>query len=133
MMSCCHCQGAQRVFSGRYVARNLKHYRRKGPDKTTRVLVDALVAEGVEGATLLDVGGGVGAIEYELLNAGAARATNAEAATGYIEAAREETAPAPGRSIRSPRAGSQWWRWTPSITRSTTPASPTSLTPTSSC
>lgn len=91
-MSCCHCQGAQRVFSGRYVARNLKRYRRKGPDKTTRMLIDALVAEGVEGATLLDIGGGVGVIGYELLNAGAGRATTVEAAKGYIEAAREETA-----------------------------------------
>jgi magnesium-protoporphyrin O-methyltransferase len=54
------------------------------------MLIDALVAEGAEGATLLDIGGGVGVIEYELLNAGAARATNVEAATGFIEAAREE-------------------------------------------
>jgi 2-polyprenyl-3-methyl-5-hydroxy-6-metoxy-1,4-benzoquinol methylase len=91
-MSCCHCQGAQRVFSGRYVARNLKRYRRKGPDRTTRMLIDALAAEGVEGATLLDVGGGVGMIEYELLSAGAQRATNVEAAKGYAEAARDEAA-----------------------------------------
>jgi predicted TPR repeat methyltransferase len=91
-MSCCHCQGAQRVFSGRYVARNLKRYRRKGPDKTTRMLIDALAAEGVEGTALLDIGGGFGAIGYELLNAGAGRATNVEAAKEYIEAAREETA-----------------------------------------
>ncbi|MGD2216054.1 MAG: methyltransferase domain-containing protein [Gemmatimonadales bacterium] len=89
-MSCCHCQGAQRVFAGRYVARNLKRYRRKGPDRTTRMLIDALAGESVEGATLLDIGGGVGVIEYELLNAGADRAMNVEAARGYIEAARDE-------------------------------------------
>ena len=91
-MVCCHCQGAQRVFSGRYVARDLKRYRRKGPGRTTKMLIDALVAQGSEGATLLDIGGGVGVIEYELLNAGAGRATNVEAAKGFIEAAREETA-----------------------------------------
>jgi magnesium-protoporphyrin O-methyltransferase len=89
-MSCCHCQGAQRVFSGRYVARDLKRYRRKGPGKTTKMLIDALAAEGAEGATLLDIGGGVGVIGYELLSAGAGRTTNVEAAKGYIEAAREE-------------------------------------------
>lgn len=89
-MSCCHCQGAQSVFSGRYVARDLKRYRRKGPGKTTRMLIDALIAEGADGATLLDIGGGVGVIGYELLNAGAGRATNVEAAHGYVKAAREE-------------------------------------------
>ncbi len=88
-MSCCHCQGAQSVFSRRYVARDLKRYRRRGPSKTTRMLIEALAAEG---ATLLDIGGGVGVIGYELLNAGAKRATNVEAAKGYIEAAREEIA-----------------------------------------
>jgi magnesium-protoporphyrin O-methyltransferase len=56
------------------------------------MLIDALVAEGAEGATLLDIGGGVGVIGYELLDAGAGRATNVEAAKGYIEAAREEIA-----------------------------------------
>lgn len=89
-MSCRHCQGAQSVFSGRYVARTLKRYRRKGPDKTTKMLIDALLAEGAEGATLLDIGGGVGVIDYELLSAGATRATNVEAAVEYIEAARAE-------------------------------------------
>lgn len=89
-MSCCQCQGAQKLFSGRYVKRELKSYRRKGPRGTTRMLIDALKAEGVDGDTLLDVGGGVGAIQHELLKAGASRAIGADAATEYLEAAREE-------------------------------------------
>lgn len=89
-MTCCQCQGAESVFSGWYVRRELKRYRRKGPRSTTRMLVAALKAEGVEGATLLDIGGGVGAVQHELLRAGAASVTGADAARAYLEAAREE-------------------------------------------
>jgi len=53
-------------------------------------LIDALRGEGVDGATLLDIGGGVGAIQHELLGAGATRATGADAATDYLEVARQE-------------------------------------------
>jgi hypothetical protein len=45
---------------------------------------------GVDGMTLLDIGGGIGAIQHKLLEAGAKAATNVEASTAYIEAAKEE-------------------------------------------
>jgi magnesium-protoporphyrin O-methyltransferase len=89
-MSCRHCQGAGKVFSHRYVARELRRYRRRGPRRTTRLLIEAIRAEGVAGCTLLDVGGGVGAIQHELLKAGVARAASAEAAPAYLAAARAE-------------------------------------------
>jgi magnesium-protoporphyrin O-methyltransferase len=54
------------------------------------MLTNALKHEGVGGMTLLDIGGGIGAIQHELLKAGAKAATNAEASTAYIEAAKEE-------------------------------------------
>lgn len=41
-----------------------------------------------EGATVLEVGGGVGAIQLELLDAGAAHATNVELSPAYEDAAR---------------------------------------------
>lgn len=43
----------------------------------------------VEGATILEVGGGIGALQLELLDAGAAAATNVELSGGYEEAAAE--------------------------------------------
>lgn len=89
-MTCCQCQGVERVFSGWYVSRELSSYRRKGPRRTTRMLIDALESEGIEGATLLDIGGGVGAIQHELLRNGVASATAADAASTYLEAARKE-------------------------------------------
>jgi hypothetical protein len=89
-MTCCQCQGAESVFSGWYVSRELRSYRRKGPRRTTRMLIDALEAEDVEGATLLDIGGGVGAIQHELLRQGLSSATAADAASAYLEAASRE-------------------------------------------
>ena len=52
---------------------------------TSRELV--ALAGDVQGASVLDVGGGIGAIDLELLEAGAARATNIELSGGYEEAA----------------------------------------------
>ena len=51
-------------------------------------MVDELRGRGIDGATVLEVGGGVGAIEIELLRAGAARATIVELSDGYEAEAR---------------------------------------------
>jgi magnesium-protoporphyrin O-methyltransferase len=53
-------------------------------------LIDALVAESVEGSTVLDIGGGIGAVQHELLAAGAAHVTSIDASASYLEAARGE-------------------------------------------
>ena len=89
-MSCCQCQGIQTMFGEAVAAKDLKRYRRKGPLKTTRILLGALRAEGVRGATLLDIGGGVGAISNALLDAGATRATVVDASPAYLQAAKTE-------------------------------------------
>ncbi len=47
---------------------------------------------GLRGATVLEIGGGIGALEVELLRAGAARGMNVELSPEYEEAAAELTA-----------------------------------------
>ena len=56
------------------------------------MLVEAVKQRGIEGNSLLDVGGGIGAIQHELLKAGIARADTVEASTAYIDANKEEAA-----------------------------------------
>jgi hypothetical protein len=85
----CDC-GCANVFSSKDAENDLKRYRKQGPDSSTKALIDALVAEGVDGATLLDIGAGIGAIQLGLLAAGAARAASVDATEAYVEAAREE-------------------------------------------
>ena len=89
MNSCC--RAVDEVFGERTARRDLERYRRRGPSKPTRRLLEAVRSEGVEDASVLDIGGGVGAIQYELLDAGAARATAVEAAAAYVRVAREES------------------------------------------
>jgi magnesium-protoporphyrin O-methyltransferase len=72
-------------------ASDLRKYRQKGPIPSTQELIEALKAEGVEGATLLDIGGGIGAIQHELLDAGVTHATSVDASAPYLDAAREES------------------------------------------
>jgi magnesium-protoporphyrin O-methyltransferase len=87
--SCCHL-GHDALFNEGMARRDLEAYRRNGPGGPTRRLIEALVAEGVEGATLLDIGGGIGAIQHALLEAGAARSVDIDASRAYLAAARAE-------------------------------------------
>jgi len=89
-MNCCQIQGIEELFSQQYVTQELSRYRAKGPAKTTRMLIEAIKKEGVSGLTLLDIGGGVGAVQHALLGAGADQATNVDASKAYIDAARDE-------------------------------------------
>jgi hypothetical protein len=86
------CQGVDKVFGERTAGHDLRRYRKRGPSRPTRILLDALERERLAGATVLDIGGGVGAIQHELLDAGAARATAVEASDAYLRAAAEEAA-----------------------------------------
>lgn len=89
-MDCCQCQGIEGFFNQREADRTLNTYRRKGPARSTRILLDAMRRMGVQGATLLDIGGGIGAIQLGLLSDGAASATDVDASSAYLAAAREE-------------------------------------------
>jgi magnesium-protoporphyrin O-methyltransferase len=90
-MACCaHCAAADDHFGAGTARRDLARYRKRGPDPTTRYLLDAIRATNLRGATLLDIGAGVGVIVHELLGGGVARATHVEAAAAYRAAAREE-------------------------------------------
>lgn len=89
-MSCGQCQGINEIFGEKFVGRELRRYRKKGAERTTQLLTEALQQEGVEGLEVLDIGGGLGAVQHALLAAGASRATDVEASHAYFRAAKEE-------------------------------------------
>jgi SAM-dependent methyltransferase len=92
-MSCCHhCRDAENHFDRRDARRRLARYRRRGPEGTTRLLIEALRPAVAPDTTVLDIGGGIGAVHHELLAAGAAGAVDIDASTAYLAAAREESA-----------------------------------------
>jgi len=86
-MSCCQCEGIELEFNAEGAESEIEEYRTEGPTETTQFLIDALTDQGVEGLTLLDIGGGVGAIQHAMLSAGASAATAVEASTAFAEAA----------------------------------------------
>lgn len=79
------------LFDGRAARRELSAYRRKGAGGTTARLLSSINDAGsVVGATVLDIGGGVGVIGAELLRAGAASLTDVDYSRAYLAAARSE-------------------------------------------
>jgi predicted RNA methylase len=87
--SCCQTD-YDALFDERAAKRELAAYRRSGARGTTARLIDAIRVAGVEGASVLDIGGGAGIIGSELLAAGAASLTDVDYSRAYVEAAREE-------------------------------------------
>ncbi|TMC80911.1 MAG: methyltransferase domain-containing protein [Chloroflexi bacterium] len=89
MSDCCSPKGYKWVFSEKSARAEAKRYRRKGLDSTSRRIVDFLRTQGVGGKTLLEIGGGIGAIQIELLKAGASRAVSVELTPTYEDVAIE--------------------------------------------
>jgi magnesium-protoporphyrin O-methyltransferase len=85
---CCHSKGCDEFFDQRFARRMANRYRRRGLDRTARRMVAFLEERGLEGATVLEIGGGVGEIQLELLKRGATRTLNLELSASYDEEAR---------------------------------------------
>lgn len=85
----CQCDRLGRLFDSKVAERDLRDYRERGPDRSTRLLIDALRTTPVKGLTLLDVGGGIGAVQLELLDDGLAAATDVDVSEAYVSVARQ--------------------------------------------
>lgn len=116
-MPCCHhCQDAQDFFNEKMARRELKSYQRKGPMTSTRMLINAIRETGVRDATLLDIGGGIGAIDHELLQEGLEKATMIEASEAYIQTAKGE-AERRGHAGRLTTHHGDFVEWAPKLSR----------------
>lgn len=83
-MTCCgHCRDAGDFFNDKTAKRDLRRYKRRGPGKPTRLLVESISQQGVHNHTLLDIGGGIGAIQLGLFKKGLANAVNVDASHAY--------------------------------------------------
>jgi magnesium-protoporphyrin O-methyltransferase len=86
---CCDNDDYQTVFSDRFARRQSRRYRRRGLTPAAQGIVDFATSRGIDGATVLEIGGGVGHVHVELLRRGAAHVTNLEISENYeAEAAR---------------------------------------------
>jgi hypothetical protein len=89
-MPACQCDHIETRFDEPYAAEKLALYRESGPDPGTLRLLEQIRHEPIEGATLLDIGGGVGAIQHELLRSGISSVQEVEASAAYAAACQAE-------------------------------------------
>jgi magnesium-protoporphyrin O-methyltransferase len=87
-MNCCTPTGYRAIFGSKTVERDARRYRRKGLTGSAGWLLNALTGEGVNKRSVLEVGGGIGSLQIELLEAGASHATNVEIIDNYEATAR---------------------------------------------
>jgi magnesium-protoporphyrin O-methyltransferase len=71
---------------------DIKSYRKNGPAKQTKLILEAIRSLRLRDVSLLDVGGGIGALHHELLNDVALEATHVDASSAYLKEARAEAA-----------------------------------------
>lgn len=86
MDDCCGVQGAdgyEAIFSAKFAGDLARRYRRKGLTRTEQRIVEFVNGTDIAGATVLEVGGGIGVIQLELLARGASRAVNLELSSAY--------------------------------------------------
>lgn len=88
MAGCCDPGAYDRNFDSAYACRTAKKYQERGLDKTAQRIVDLIARGGLRDATVLEIGGGVGHLQIELLKRGASRTTNLELSAEYEEQAR---------------------------------------------
>jgi 2-polyprenyl-3-methyl-5-hydroxy-6-metoxy-1,4-benzoquinol methylase len=87
-MNCCDRGRYGKLFNERFARRIARRYRKRGLDGPSERMADFLRARGLEGATVLEIGGGVGQVQLELLKAGATRSVNLELSEEYEAEAR---------------------------------------------
>lgn len=92
MSRCCSpfSEAATDQFGAGVARRDVASYRRRGPDAPTRLLRDSVLAADTGRLSVLDIGGGIGALSLELIAAGVQHATLVDASASYLSAAREE-------------------------------------------
>jgi SAM-dependent methyltransferase len=89
-MPCNCCEMENNTFGEEEAKANLKDYRKRGPAKQTKLILEAVRSLGLKNAALLDVGGGIGTIHHELLKDVAREATHVDASSAYLKVATEE-------------------------------------------
>ncbi len=92
-MACCCAFGetVDQQFTSKKARQEMERYRRKGAGPTTRLLIEGISQSGLTDGALLDVGAGVGALTFELLERGINRSVIVEASAGYAAVASDET------------------------------------------
>lgn len=77
------------MFNDREARRALRAFRRKGLDSTAGPMIGALARRGLDGATVLEIGAGVGSAQVALVSSGASRSVAYDLSPAYEQVSAE--------------------------------------------
>lgn len=83
MSSCCRAGPCEELFDARIAAWDLRRYKRSGLGRLERNMLRAVPAATLAGARVLEIGGGIGVLQAELLRRGAERGEVIELVAAY--------------------------------------------------
>jgi hypothetical protein len=90
-MACCnHCTDANKIFDKKTALRDLRRYLKKGLRKSTKLMLEPVLKDDLVHKRLLDIGGGIGSISFELFKEGIGMSTHVDASAGYLEVAKKQ-------------------------------------------
>jgi hypothetical protein len=89
MTGCCRAALCEEMFKPQTARKSLERYRRKGLGALERQMVAGIPARDLDGARVVEIGGGIGTIQAELLAAGAGEGEVVELVSAYEPYARE--------------------------------------------
>ncbi|MFH6604503.1 class I SAM-dependent methyltransferase [Maribacter algicola] len=87
-----HCCGADLFFDRKTAEKQYRHYLKNGPSRVTAKIIQQLTRQTIEGKSLLDVGGGIGALQWWFLQRGGSKTISIDASSGYLRQAEEHAA-----------------------------------------
>lgn len=87
-----HCCGADIFFDAKTAEKEYRKYLKKGPSRVSSKLIEHLSKLPIADRSLIDVGGGIGALQWWFLGAGGAQTVAIDASSGYLKKAKEHAA-----------------------------------------
>lgn len=84
-----HCCGADLFFDKKTADKKYKAYLKKGPSRVTAKMIAQLKELSIDGKSMVDIGGGIGALQWWFLENGGANTIDIDASTGYLKQAEE--------------------------------------------
>lgn len=82
-----HCCGADLFFNKKTAEKEYRKYLKKGPSRVTAKIIQQLRQQEIEGKSMVDVGGGIGALQWWFLDNGGKQTTDIDASSGYLKQA----------------------------------------------
>ncbi len=79
-----HCCGADLFFDEKTARKQYRQYLKKGPGKVTTRMIRHLGPISLSEKSLLDIGGGIGALQWWFLEKGGKETTAVDASSGYL-------------------------------------------------